>query len=337
MGAVNTLERVGLVLEKYQDGDEDFVNLLRRVKVALETSELARVPAITIRPYIGQPREYFNTAKIQRLSDSIDVTAQIQAGLIRRIPNGVAPPPVRYEIIDGERRWRAVLLIPEDRRPLYKCEIIDADDEVVQFLIAGMANFNREGHQPLEIADTIQRYCDFGVPMDAVADLLGISAPWAYNIRGLRNLPDAVKELLKPREEEADRKGAKRPELPVVAAIHISKLPDPRLQIALANKVVRGEISLARLRGEVVQTASIAGVSIRLRADSPMKRWERREDKVRSLLKFAEGVNDLIDDEAVQRIARAHPNERTRLRRDLQRVRALIDSADQKLGSIKDL
>lgn len=332
MNAVSTLERVGFVLNKYQDGDASFVDLLSRVKVALETSEMARVPAVEIRPYEGQPRDYFNLVKIQRLSDSIDVTAQIQAGMIRRLPSDAVVAGVKYEIVDGERRWRAIMLIPAERRPLYKSEIIEADDEVVQFLIAGMANFNREGHQPLEVAETIHRYCEFGIPMQAVADLLGISVPWAYNIKGLRTLAEPVKDLLRPRDDDDDEKKPKRPPLPVVAAMQLSKLPDPNLQIALARKVVRGEISLAHLRKEVVSVAAIAGIQVQQHIRSPLKRWERRETKMRPLLKSAEGISELLNDEAVMRIAHAHPVEKGKLRRDLQRARTLIEVAEKKLA-----
>src|SRR6185436_17736691 len=44
-----------------------------------------------------------------------------------------------YELIDGERRWRSILLIPRPRRPLYKAKLIDAEDDVIRFLISGVA------------------------------------------------------------------------------------------------------------------------------------------------------------------------------------------------------
>lgn len=331
MGITTPLERIGFVLEKYQEGDHDFVGLLSRVKTALETSHMDRVPVEEIRPYPDQPRDFFDKVKINRLKDSIDVTAQIQAGMIRRLP--VDARPIKYELVDGERRWRAIKLIPKERRPLYKCEIIEADDEVVQFLIAGMANFNREGHQPLETAETIKRYHDFGIPMQAVADLLGISLQWAYNIYGLLKLHPDVQVMLKPSTDEdgADKKD-KRPPLAVSAAIHISKLPNPSLQKELAIKVVRGEISLNRLRQQVVRVADDAGVPIRMRVANPMRQWERREDKLNSIERFAESLSDVMKQEVIRRIARGHPMEAKRSRNQIARIRKHLDEVEAVLA-----
>lgn len=322
MSGSDSLARVGQVLKKYEGANENFVVLLRKVKVALETSVLDRVDALRIRPYPGQPREYFNESKIFQLSDSIDMTAQIQPGMLRRLPLGERNHGIDLEIVDGERRWRAVMLIPAERRPLYKCEIIEADDEVVQFLIAGMANFNREGHQVLETADTIKRYRDFDIPMEAVADLLGISTPWAYALYSLLKLPREVQDMLKPKKVEG--KADARPQLQITAAVAIAKAQDPIIQRDLAYRVINGQISLSGLRKAVIQSAESLNIQIRARSDMPDRRWDRRSTKLSGLDRFTEALEMLADDEAVLKLARGRPREVAVFREELERIRTRL-------------
>src|SRR3989338_1383212 len=180
-----------------------YLDLLARVKKALETGREISVPFSDIRPYPTQPREHFNADSIRRLSASIDAGGQTSSGMVREKPadiqyeiidTGATVEPrqvsghTQHELIDGERRWRGVGLIPESRRPLYRAKLIVAEDDVVQYLISGITNFNREGHTAVETLKTIQRHIEFEFPMDEIARLLGISEHWAKQIYGLRKL-----------------------------------------------------------------------------------------------------------------------------------------------------
>ncbi|MDO8624107.1 MAG: ParB N-terminal domain-containing protein [bacterium] len=313
------LERVGMVLEKYEGSGNAFLDLLSRVKQALESSEMVRVPIEQIQRYKGQPRKYFNEESLKRLSKSIDSSGQIQAGMIGRLKGTVSSVP--FQLIDGERRWSAIGLIPPERRPLYKAELIEADEEVLQFLIAGIANTNREGHQPLETTDIIERYRQFGIPMEAVADLLGISRNWAYHIHGLKQLPKEVKALLDP-----DLSKDKR--LPLTAAIQISKFQYPERQIELALKVVRKDITLARLRAVILGDAEKSGTPIRMRSDPPLRQWQRRDNKIRALARALGILENMVDQMEVQNIMRAHPSETSAFFRETQKLRERIEKIE---------
>ena len=142
--------------------------LLERVKAALTSASEVSVSTDNIRPFRGQPRKHFNSESIQLLSASIDTGGQITPGIILQRPGSK-----EYELIDGERRWRAIKLIPTPRRPLFKAKLVEADDDVLQFIISGVANFNREEHTALEVMGAIDRYLSFGFPMKVIADLLG--------------------------------------------------------------------------------------------------------------------------------------------------------------------
>lgn len=239
---------------------DDYKLLLKKVRRALDGAVEIAISIDEIQPYPNQPRHYFNQESIQRLSDSILAGGQTTSGMVREI-NG----KVRYELIDGERRFRAIGLIPKEVRPLYKAKLIEADDDVVQFLIAGMANFNREGHTGLEITETIDRFVSFGIPMKEIASLIGVSEFWAYQMYGLKKLVPTVSAMLDP-------KIPKNEQLPLTAAIQISKIPGEH-QLGLAKRVLSKDISLQRLRGEVINVAKRESVKIRLRETSSAHTW----------------------------------------------------------------
>ncbi len=270
---MNAITQVAPVLPSDED-DQSYRALLERVKAALSGATDIDLRWDDIRPYPNQPRTHFDDASITRLSEAIDAGGQITRGLVRKNED-VTP----YELIDGERRWRAVGRIPEDRRPLYKAQIIDADDDVVQFLIAGMANFNREDHTTLEKVETIVRLKDrFKFPMTEIAKLLGFSVMWGYEMYGLKNLAPEVKLMLEPTRPKNQR-------LPSTAAVQISKIADTRIQIDLANRVLAKSLPLGALRTAVVTAGKKAGIPVRLRVITPGEQWESFGTRVDGLTK----------------------------------------------------
>lgn len=240
--------------------DRGYLELLARAKAALASSHEVAIVADDIRPFPDQPRKYFDESGIVRLRDSIDGSGQTTSGLIRENAG-----ETRYELIDGERRWRAVRMIPVDRRPLYKARLIQADDEVVRYLISGIANFNREGHTPLEVSETIARLQDFGLPMREIAALLGISELWGYSMHGLKKLIPTVRAFLDPTLPQAKR-------LPVTAAVEIAKV-DAKLQWGLAQQVLSRTISLSGLRAEAVRVSRQKNAPIRERVAPRDQQW----------------------------------------------------------------
>lgn len=302
-----------------------YLDLLARVKKALETGREISVPFSDIRPYPTQPRQHFNADSIRRLSASIDAGGQTSSGMVREKPadlqyeiidSGSAVEPrqvsghTRHELIDGERRWRGVGLIPESRRPLYRAKLIVAEDDVVQYLISGITNFNREGHTALETMMTIDRHIAFGFPMKEIANLLGISEGWAGQIHGLKNLKPEYQKLLDPDLPRAQQ-------LPIMAAVQISKI-EHRLQGGLVERVLNKDITLGRLRGEVVRVAQKEGSPIRTREVEPRKQWASFSNKVDMITRTAGDAEDLIGKEEVNRFVSANPRETTDLLRKIE-------------------
>ncbi len=258
----------------------DYQDLLKRVKKALDSAVDISVLASDIRPYPTQPREYFNEESIKRMAQSIDTGGQMQRGLIRE-----KPAKTRYELIDGERRWRGINLIPIERQPLYKAQLLDADDDVVQFMISGIINFNREPHTPLETMRTIEMYRTFKLPMHQIAALLGISEPWAISIHGLKDLDENVRKLMDPTLPRSQQ-------LPVMAAMQIAKL-GKKHQMLLAQRVIAKDISVGRVRGEVVKVAKRTG-NTRIRDSSPIQQWRSFENKVGVLTRTATDIEAIL-------------------------------------------
>lgn len=296
----------------------DFRSILRRAKLALDTATEISVSVEDIRRYEDQPRKYFNPAGIRSLANSIAAGGQTTSGLIHENPGST-----RYELIDGERRWRAIYSIAEEDRPEYKAKLIVADDDVIKFLIAGVSNFNREGHTALETMETIVRLLSFEFPMEEIAVVLGISTNWAYQIHGLSKLVPEVQNLLDPNLP-------KKQQLPVTAAIQISKM-EKQHQAELARRVISREVSLARLRPEVVTISKKAGSSIRLRETDPKKKLESAGNKASVLLRNAEDLRTIVSNPELKVYMTRRPTEVERIKKNLSETKALIDVIEKDL------
>lgn len=295
-----------------------YLDLLARVKKALSSSVEVSVSAEDIRPFPDQPRTYFNAEGIERLSASIDAGGQTTSGMIRENTG-----ETRYELVDGERRWRAIQLIPESRRPLYKAKLIEADDDVVRYLIAGIANFNREGHTAIEVMETIDRLSGFDLPMREIANLLGISEMWAGQMKGLKNLEPRVIALLDPTRPRSDQ-------LPITAAIQISKI-EPRLQLSLAERILTKDLTIGRLRGEVIRVAKREGSVIRLREVSPLKQWESTINKIEVVARTAGDAGELLKNGKLNRFGRAYPEVTSKMLRRIREARQALELCEKNL------
>lgn len=312
------------MLERVGEGTFGYLGLLARAKAALDAAVEVAVPADAVRRYEDQPRKHFDEDAIRRLCESIDASGQTTAGIIRH-----APGTTEYELIDGERRWRAVRLIPADRRPLYRARLIAADDDVVQFLISGVANFNREGHTPLETCDTIARLVGFEFPMSEIAAILGVSEHWAYQIYGLRKLVPAVKALLDPGRSARER-------LPVTAAIEIAKC-DPRLHQSLAERVLRREVTLVGLRAEVVRASRAAGTEIRTRRlTEPSQQWRRFRNQLGAVVRATRDMQLVLNAEGINPFVEARAaDEVEKIETQLRAVCVALETALTRIGQLR--
>ena len=149
--------------------------------------DLRNLAVTQLQPGKYQPRTRMDAASLQALADSIKAQGMMQPILVREI--GIE----RYEIIAGERRWRAAQLAGMHEVPsLIK---VVADDAAL--VMALIENIQREDLNPLEEASGIQRLIDeFGMTHQAAAEAVGRSRSAVSNLLRLLNLSKTVQGMV---------------------------------------------------------------------------------------------------------------------------------------------
>lgn len=147
---------------------------------------VATIPMDQIDTNPFQPRMEFDPAELESLSESIKVQGLLQPILVRRHPT----EPDRYQIIAGERRFRAAGLAGLTEIPTLLREMNDSDAAVV----ALVENLQRQDLNPLEEAEGYQRLMDeFGLTQEALGYAVSKSRSHIGNTVRLLRLPDPVK------------------------------------------------------------------------------------------------------------------------------------------------
>jgi ParB family transcriptional regulator, chromosome partitioning protein len=205
--------------------------------------ELA-VSAIGPNPY--QPRRDFNEPELQELAASIEASGLLQPVVVRARPNG------KYELIAGERRWRAVQRLGWAKIPAV---IKDVDDRAL-LTLALIENLQRDDLSPLDAGLGYQRLMEeFKIPQQEVARLVGKDRSTVSNTLRLLRLPADVQGLLQQRKLTEGHGRA------------LLALNDPREITRLARECAAAEWSVrdleARVRGEQVQGAPTPRRTIR--------------------------------------------------------------------------
>ena len=154
---------------------------------AARENELREIPVELIEPNPRQPRRDFDESSLVRLADSLRERGVLQPVLLRPVPGGT------YELIAGERRWRAAKLAGFDTIPA----LVRAHDDAESLELALVENMAREDLNPVEEA----RACallveELGLTREDVGRRVGRSRVAVSNLLRLLDLPDEVLELL---------------------------------------------------------------------------------------------------------------------------------------------
>ena len=201
-------------------------------------SELRSLAIDAIAPGKYQPRQAFDLEKIEELAASIKSQGVIQPIIVRAIGPG------RYELIAGERRWRAARQAGLDEIPaLVK---VVADQAVVAMAL--IENIQREDLSPLEEAQALSRLIhQFELTHQQAADAVGRSRAAVSNLLRLLDLPAEIKRLLDERKLDMGHARA------------LATLPEKRA-IALAREAAAKKWSVRELE-EAVRRAEAGGPS----------------------------------------------------------------------------
>ena len=168
----------------------DFYSVLDDNIIEVKKDSITKVSISDIEPRKDQPRKSFDTEGLQLLADSVSVHGILQPIIVRENP----VYPSTYEIIAGERRWRAAKIAGLSEIPVI---IVDGDDlKIAQ--IALVENVQRENLNPVEEAFAYQALIErFGLTQEQLSREVGRSRPAIANMLRLINLPDEVLELLR--------------------------------------------------------------------------------------------------------------------------------------------
>jgi ParB family chromosome partitioning protein len=150
--------------------------------------DIRRIAISAIRPLPGQPRRHFDDAAIGELADSIRARGLLQPILVRAAPDGVG-----YQLVAGERRWRAA-----QRAGLHEIPaLVRSFDDSATYEIALVENIQREDLTAIEEAQGYRRLiADYGHSADALGRLVGKSRSHIANLLRLLDLPEGVQSLV---------------------------------------------------------------------------------------------------------------------------------------------
>ncbi len=177
-----------------------------------------------VEPNKNQPRKTFDKEAMEQLASSIREHGILQPIIVRSISSG------NYQIIAGERRWRAAKIAGLSEVPVVIRDDI-TEEQAMQFAL--IENLQRENLNPIEEAQGYKELIDkYNMTQEQLSHTLGRARSSIANSLGLLNLPNGVKELLQRGELSAGHCKALR------------QIKDNALMTEVANKAAQGELSV---------------------------------------------------------------------------------------------
>lgn len=203
---------------------------------AKDTSDILRIPVDLIEPNPFQPRKSFDSEALEELAESIRTFGLIQPLTVRAKSNG------KYQIISGERRYRAARLAGLEMVPAY---IRDASDQGM-LEMAIVENIQRENLDPIEVAMSYQRLIDeCNLTQEKMAERVGKKRASVTNYLRLLKLPAKVQHDLK---------------VGLVSVGHakvLLGLEDPAVQEALCDSIVKNGLSVRQLEDKIKRLSAV--------------------------------------------------------------------------------
>ena len=215
---------------------------------AAPTLGLLEIPTTSIQPNPHQPREFFDEEALNALAESIREVGVLQPVLVREADDG-------YELIAGERRWRAAKRVGLQTVPA----IVRVADDALALQQAIVENVQREALDPLEEAAAYQQLIeDFKLTHDDVARRVGKSRASVTNCLRILQLPPTVQRYI---HDGSLKRGH---------AIALLGTPDRAFQEQLARRAVSDDLSVrsveeaVRMRSEpITERVARAGKKLR--------------------------------------------------------------------------
>jgi ParB/RepB/Spo0J family partition protein len=193
-------------------------------------SAIRNVPVGRVDPNPNQPRLAMDQGGLDDLTASVKQHGVLQPILVRPQPDG------RYQLIAGERRWRAATAAGLDAIPA----LIEEIDDETALEIAVIENLQREDLSPLDEAMIYDKMIrEHGYSIRKLAQKLGKDKGYLENRLRLADAPAEIRELVSVRKDTLSH------------AYELLKISDPKKRKHLADMVARGELSLVKLRERI--------------------------------------------------------------------------------------
>lgn len=214
---------------------QDFASL---EEVDAKTDEVINIPLGDLRPNPYQPRKNFDEESLQELASSIEKSGVFQPIIVRK------SSVKGYEIIAGERRFRASKLAKQESIPA----IVREFDEEAMMQIAVLENLQREDLTPLEEAEAYEMLMkNLKLTQIEVAERLGKSRPYIANYLRLLTLPQLVKEMVQDQR------------LSMGQARTLLGLKDKEQILKVANQAVKENLTVRQLEQLVTKLNENSG------------------------------------------------------------------------------
>ena len=188
-------------------------------------AQMRELPVDKILPNPAQPRLSYEEGSLTELADSIREHGVLQPVLVR-------PSGAQYELIAGERRWRASRLAQRETIPAIVVEF----DEQTALEVSIIENLQREDVSPLEEAAMFRKMTALGYSVRQLAQKIGKDKGYVENRMRLADAPPEIKELVSVRKDTLSH------------AYELMRISDERTRRRLAKRVAAGELTLAKLR-----------------------------------------------------------------------------------------
>lgn len=251
------------------------------------TGKYRELPTSSIQPNPRQPRKSFDEVALAGLVDSVAAVGVLQPILVRQVS------PDRFELIAGERRWRAARKVGLRTIPALVQEV----DDATSLQQAVVENLHREDLGALEEASAYQELIEgYGLSHDEVAVRVGRSRAAVTNSLRLFQLPPDVQRMVAERKLSAGHARA------------LLTSPDREQQLVLARRCVAEQMSVRALEEEARSPAGAdrrapgslpgndeAGAGGRDRRSTALGRASRAADRPASVLEVERLLSELLD------------------------------------------
>jgi len=222
------------------------------------------VPTTQILPNQFQPRKRFVQEELDSLAESIKQNGVLQPVLVRRKGDGI------YELIAGERRFRAAKLA---NLPAVPAVIRNSKDDE-STVLALVENLQRKDLNPMEEAKAYTQLIEeFGLTQEMVAERVGRERSSVANILRLVNLPNEIQQFIESEQ------------LTLGHAKVISGFENSKTQVALANKIIRDQLSVRDVERMVKNDHVLLKKATKKRKGAPSQdRYAHVEEQLRKQL-----------------------------------------------------